>query len=199
MSKVKQGYQRSTSKIFQRKLELLLYHQNLRQLDPEIDLDEHLWKPEIVMEHKGGRKQKVKVMWSDLTSTWEDMHALFLHSPRLVCEYAVQKGITNKPGWNIVKSYLSLGTENDNRCVNKSAKKKNRPLFKFGVQVPRNAKEALELDAKNGNTKWKDAIDTDFKQINEFKTFRLLGSGEKLPDDYKLIPYMFVFDVKFNL
>ena len=186
-------------KIDQRKLELLLYHQDLRQLNPEIDPDEHLWKPEIILGHKGGRKQKVKVMWSDLTSTWEDMHALFLHSPQLVCEYAVQRGITNKPGWNIVKSYLRLGINNENRCVNKSAKKKNRPLFKFGVQVPRNAKEALELDSKNGNTKWKDAIDTEFKQINEFKTFRLLGSGEKLPDDYKQIPYMFVFDVKFDL
>ena len=29
---------------------------------------------------------------------------------------------------------------------------------KYGVRVPRNVKEALEIDAKNGNTLWVDAI-----------------------------------------
>ena len=101
-------------KIDQRKLELLLYHQDLRQISPKTNPDEHLWKPEIILEHKGGRKQKVKVMWFNLTTTWEDMHALFLHSPQLVCKYGIQKGATNKPGWSIVKSYLSLGAKNKN-------------------------------------------------------------------------------------
>ena len=50
--------------------------------------------------------------------------------------------------------------------VNKSSKKKNQPLFKFGVQVPRNAQEALDLDTKNGNTMWQDSIDLEFKGIN---------------------------------
>jgi hypothetical protein len=30
--------------------------------------------------------------------------------------------------------------------------------FKFGVQVPPNWKEAMELDAKNNSTLWQDAI-----------------------------------------
>ena len=61
----------------QRKLELLLCHQDLREISPELDPDEHLWKPKMILHHKGGRKQKVKVLWSDLTTTWGDIHTLF--------------------------------------------------------------------------------------------------------------------------
>ena len=188
-------------KIDEKKIDLLAYHQDLRDLDPSVDWsqDNHLWKPEVILAHKGGRKQKVKVLWSDLSSTWEDMHALFLHSPTIVCDYALTHHLLGKAGWHVVRSYLSIGSNYESRRVNKSSKKKNRPLFKFGVQVPRNAQEALDLDTKNGNTKWQDSIDLEFKGINEYKTFRLLGLGEKLPDGYKQIPYMFVFDVKFDL
>ena len=35
--------------------------------------------------------------------------------------------------------------------------------------------------------------------MEEFKVFRVLAAGEKLPDTYKQIPYHFVFDVKFDL
>ena len=31
--------------------------------------------------------------------------------------------------------------------------------YKYGVRVPRNVKEALEIDAKNGNTLWADDIE----------------------------------------
>ena len=34
---------------------------------------------------------------------------------------------------------------------------------KYGVQVPRNVKEALEIDAENGNTLWDDAIELEMK------------------------------------
>ena len=49
--------------------------------------------------------------------------------------------------------------------------KKEGPQFKFGIQVPRNPKDALELDKKNSNTSWKDSMDTELKQLHDFDTF----------------------------
>ena len=73
------------------------------------------------------------------------------------------------------------------------------PKFKFGIQVPLGLKQALALDKKNGNTYWQDAIKTELKQLDEFEVFRLLAEGESIPEDYRQIPYHFVFDVKFDL
>ena len=44
--------------------------------------------------------------------------------------------------------------------------------YKYGVELPRSAKHALEIDKRNGNNKWADAIRTEIMQmIYEFKAF----------------------------
>ena len=45
------------------------------------------------------------------------------------------------------------------------------PFWKFGVLVPRTHAQALELDKKNGNTKWQDAEATEMEQLLEYNTF----------------------------
>ena len=72
------------------------------------------------------------------------------------------------------------------------------PRIKFGVEVPRSVKHALWLDKMAGNTLWRDAIDKELNQINEYKTFRKLREDEDL-ESFKKIPYHIVFDVKFDL
>ena len=59
-------------------------------------------------------------------------------------------------------------------------------------------REALYLDARDGTTVWRDAIQKELKQINDYGTFCLPKPGESLTE-YNRIPYHFVFDVKFDL
>ena len=54
----------------------------------------------------------------------------------------------------------------------------------------------MQLDAKNGNKKWKEAVNTELSQIEECETFEDKGKGAKVPKDFKLIRCHFVFDVK---
>ena len=161
-------------------MELLKYHQDLKDADPTIDWEEdsHLWHIEAIIGHKGGRKVKLKVLWSDLTTTWEDMHAVFLHCPKLVVEYGLENNRLQNPGWHVVRSYTELGPTTTTQ-VFKSTTEKSGPVFKFGVQVPRDSKEAIKLDKRNGNTKWQDAINAELKGINEYGTFRVLGNDEE--------------------
>ena len=44
-------------------------------------------------------------------------------------------------------------------------------FWKFGVMVPRTHAQVLELDKKNGNTKWQDAEATEMSQLLEYNTF----------------------------
>ena len=73
---------------------------------------------------------------------------------------------------------------------------RNKPRFKCGFQVARNYDEAMELDQRNGNTLWKEAIDKEFQQIDEYNTFEDMGKGHQPGPEYKRIPVHLVFDVK---
>ena len=67
----------------------------------------------------------------------------------------------------------------------------------MGYEVPRDYQHVMELDERNGNHAWKEAIDKELKSINSFKTFRLPRPTDDL-SEYKRIPYHFVFDVKYD-
>ena len=62
--------------------------------------------------------------------------------------------------------------------------------------MARSHAHAMQLDAKNGNKKWKEAVNTELSQISEYETFEDKGKGAKVPKDYKRIRCHFVFDVK---
>ena len=71
--------------------------------------------------------------------------------------------------------------------------------YKFGVQVPSNLKMATNLDAKNGDNKWKDARDKEIDQLHEYEVFKDLGKGTAIPDGYKKIRIHCIYNVKHDL
>jgi hypothetical protein len=71
--------------------------------------------------------------------------------------------------------------------------------YKFGIQVPKGINNAIDLDKKNGNQLWQEAIKTELKQLTDYQTFIVLHSGEHIPTGYQKIPYHVVFDVKYEL
>ena len=72
--------------------------------------------------------------------------------------------------------------------------------YKFGVQVPANVKQALQLDKENGNTFWEDAIKKEMDCLNKYNTFKLADfTVESPPEGYTKLPHHIVFDVKFDL
>jgi hypothetical protein len=50
---------------------------------------------------------------------------------------------------------------------------------KFGIKIPTSVKDALEIDKKNGNTYWADAIATEMKNFRA--AFKILPDGTKAP------------------
>ncbi len=65
---------------------------------------------------------------------------------------------------------------------------------KFGIEVPKTVKEALELDKKNCNTFWADTIAKEMKDV--CVAFKILLYGQYVPIGYQKIPCHMVFDIK---
>jgi hypothetical protein len=54
----------------------------------------------------------------------------------------------------------------------------------------------MELDDKNGNTKWHDTTKLELDQINEYDTFKDIGKGIHPDNGYKKIEVHLVYAVK---
>jgi hypothetical protein len=72
------------------------------------------------------------------------------------------------------------------------------PFCKFGVLVPQNHTQAIELDKANGNTKWQDAEATEMGQLLEYTTWIDKGIGGIAPSGYKKIQCHMIYDLKYD-
>ena len=64
---------------------------------------------------------------------------------------------------------------------------------KFGISLPNNVKEALQLNKENGNTLWADAIATEMKKVKF--AFMILDDGEMAPQDHQFVKCHMIFDI----
>lgn len=98
------------------------------------------------------------------------MEVLKYHSPKKVLEYALENKLSNAQGWEWIQQFLKSDEQLlPARKAYMAAKKESK--FMFGVEVAMSPKHALELDIKEGNNLWKDAIKSELDQIKEYKTF----------------------------
>jgi hypothetical protein len=95
--------------------------------------------------------------------------------------------------------YCRLNTPVDIARIHKILLSPAGIKYKFDIQVPRGIKNAINLDKKNGNQLWQEAIKTYLKLLTNYQTFIVLDSGEDIPTGYQKIPYHMVFDVKYEL
>ena len=65
---------------------------------------------------------------------------------------------------------------------------------KFGIEVPKTVAEAHDLDCKNGNTLWMDAIAKEMREVR--KAFEIIPDDQTVPIGYQKIPCHMVFDIK---
>ena len=180
------------------------------QHDAELRGETELWTFQDVLEHQGplkpedprykGSSYNVKIAWSDGSETWEPLSMMIKTDPATMAAYAKENDLLNTPGWKSLRK-IARRAKVLKRMINASKRKQrfDAVIYKFGVRVPRDAKEAKRLDAENGNTYWQDAMDLELSQVLEYDTFKSLGRTARVPDGYQQIPVRFVFDVKQSL
>jgi len=137
------------------------------------------------------------VEWEDGSTTYEPLATVAADDPVTVALYAKEKGLLDQPGWKRFKWIANR--EQKLICMVKQAHLKSirqAICYNYGYQIPRTVKEAYELDKKNGNTFWQDAIALELLLLHEYKTFLDMGMGDCNPEGYKRIQIHFVFDVK---
>ena len=136
-------------------LEMLDYNTFINTFNAKDEDGDELWSFKEILDHrmKCG-KWELEILWDTGETTWELLSEMKLTDLVSVAKYAHDHDLTSTPGWKWSKQ-LKQGSQKLMRMarVFKSQAKYNLIKYKYGVQVPRNMKEALEQDRKFGNSK----------------------------------------------
>ena len=122
-----------------------------------------MWELCHIVSHQGplskehpnynGSPYNVKVEWENGVITEEPLNIIAADASVACAIYAKKKNLLNKSGWHRLK-HIAKQQGKMFVDVNKAKIRytKNKPKFKYGIEVPRNYQDAIRLDAKNGNT-----------------------------------------------
>ncbi len=130
----------------------------------------------------------------DSSTSWENLADLKESHPIETAEYAKILGIDQEPAFNW---WVPHGLRKRDRIISLVRKRNPRYLkrtHKFGIELLKTVKEALDLAKKNGNTFWADAIAKEMKDI--CVAFKILLDGQSVPIGYQKIPCHMIFDIK---
>jgi hypothetical protein len=145
-------------------------------------------------DHKGS-SYNVLVVWEDGSKIYEPLDKMIKDGPITLAVYARKNNLLGVPGWKRLKNIASKvakehKTITNNLILMKGMRTKG-PIFQFGIQVPRNVKEAYELDKRNGNTNWEDAMKAEVNSLFAFSTFNDHGKSPSLKDTRTLLFILF--------
>ncbi len=132
--------------------------------------------------------------WKDDSLSWEKLSDLKESHPLETAEYAVTMGINHAPAFNWWVPHVLRKRDQIISAVAKRSACFLKRTHKFGIEIPRTVKEALELDCYNDNTHWADAIAKEMAEVQ--KAFDILPDGKTAPIGYQKIPCHMVFDIK---
>jgi len=143
------------------------------------------------------RKTTGEISWEPLST--RDKTGIWDTCPVIVAIYARENDLLYARGWRLPG--LTKMAKTQKRLVRRANQAKlhsfrHAPKYMYGVQVPRNYHEAMELDRKNGNTLWRDSVELELGQVQEYKSFRDMGKGYDPGPGYKKINVHLVFAVK---
>jgi hypothetical protein len=136
------------------------------------------WKL-LVQRHNGSRQ------WIDLKISKES-------NPVQVVEYATARKISDEPAFAWWVPYTLCKRAVIVSAVNSWLRKTSH---KYGIKLPRTVKEALDIDCKNGNIFWADALTKEMSNV--CIAFEILGPNEHTPGQYKASGHI-VFDIKMD-
>ena len=139
----------------------------------------------------------VLVNWETGESTYEPLHLVAADDPVTCAIYAKENGLLEEDGWRRFRRIANC----QKKCIRlinqaKLRSARTRLVYKYGFLVPHNHDQAMDLDLKNGNTRWRDAEKLEMKQLHEYETFIDKGKEAHIPVGYKKIRCHMVYDVK---
>mmetsp|Transcript_10819 Transcript_10819/g.15256 ORF Transcript_10819/g.15256 Transcript_10819/m.15256 type:complete len:380 (+) Transcript_10819:2561-3700(+) len=133
------------------------------------------------------------VRWVDGREQWVPLRILKESNPVEVVEFAVARNLQDEAAFVWWVQYVLRKRNAIMSSINSRIK---HTTHKYGVEVPRTMNEAMEIDRKNQNRYWQNAIDKEM--ANVAVAFDILPSDKKAQPGWSKSSGHLVFDVKMD-
>ena len=169
------------------------------------EIEDHRVLPDAVKKNEGTyttsqgtirRKRTTKgwellVRWKDGSSNWIRLKDLKDSYPVDLMEYAVRNNIQEEPAF---AWWVPFVVKKRDSIISKAKTKYWERTHKFGIEIPKNVKDAIRIDQENDNTLWQDAIALEMKNVRiAFEVFE--GDISELKDHEHISGHL-IFDIK---
>ena len=186
--------------------DILTYNQVMDYLTKDDD-DDIVWKFQNIIGHQGplskthvdykGSTFNVTVLWENGETTSEPLAIIVADNPVSCASYTRDNNLLELPGWKRSRN-LAKRQNRMLREVNlaKTRKYNARAKFKYGYEVPKDFKHAIEIDQRNGNMSWQNATKLELDSMEAYQVFKDTGYQATPPPGYKVIRVHLIYDVK---
>jgi hypothetical protein len=185
------------------------YETLVAKLNKQDEDDSERWSFNNILKHRTGTTRNNRAGKIDLLieweggfpPTWEPMEVIKKDDPITLARYAQEKHLLHQPKWRWANTILNPKKRDPLTQARQLLlkRKKTKPKYQFGIRVPRSLAEAYKLDEINGNHKWRDAIKTEVNLLyKQYKCFTVHPNNEPIPENYRRIPLLWTFAVKFD-
>ena len=136
---------------------------------------------------------KFKIKWKDGSTEWVPLKLLKESNPVETAKYVKSRDLVDEPAFAWWVPYVLKKRDRIIAAVNSRVK---RATHKYGIEVPRSVKHAYEIDKKNGNKFWQNALKKEMANVGI--AFKILEDYEKIPVGYTKSSGHIIFDVKMD-
>ena len=151
--------------------------------------------------HVNGRKHhrkttrgvKLCVRWKNGSTTWERLIDLKQSYPLELAEYAIANGIDGTPAFSWWVPYVLRKRKRILAAVQSWYHKRTH---KFGFEIPKTMRRALEIDKECGNTLWQDAIAKEMANVKV--AFKVLPDGANDPVGHQYMDCHLIYEIKLD-
>ena len=137
---------------------------------------------------------KLCVRWKDESTSWVDLKDLKDSHPVLLAEYAVANKLVSEPAF---QWWVPYTLKKKDRIIKAMKKRYYRKMEKFGLELPKSVKRALEIDRETGTKFWEQAIRKEVATV--LPAVDIKEKGDSPPVGSTLIDLTIVFDIKINM
>ena len=164
-------------------------------------LDDAVSWPDAYVQTKRGAKRLRKttcgwqflVRWKSNSTEWIPLKDMKESYPVQTAEFATSRGIHEEPAFTWWVPY----TLRKRDVIISSVKARIRKTsHKYGKEIPKSIKHAYEIDAKNGNSLWTDAIKKEMTNVGI--AFEILPQDKQAPPGWNRVSGHIIFDVKMD-
>jgi len=133
------------------------------------------------------------IKWANSSETWVPLKDMKESHPCETAEFAKARGIADEPAF---AWWVPYTLRKRDIILSKVKARVRQTTHKYGIEIPTNVQHAFDIDKRNGNTMWRDALAKEMTEVGV--AFEVLAEDANAPIGWRKVTGHLVWDVKMD-